>query len=86
MKLTGDGTQIARGFTVVNFAFTILEEDELVCSAKGNHSIGIFKVSENYDDLVAALKDFIEEAKDFEVVTVQDKVHNLQYYLGEDWN
>ena len=85
VKLTGDGTQIARGFTVVNFAFTILEEDELVCSAKGNHSIGIFKVSENYDDLAAALKDFIEEAKDFEVVTVQGKVHNLQYYLGGDW-
>lgn len=28
VKLTGDGTQIGRGFTVVNFAFTILEEGE----------------------------------------------------------
>lgn len=26
IKLTGDGTRIAKGFNVVNFAFTILEE------------------------------------------------------------
>ena len=28
IKLTGDGTQIARGLTIVNIAFTILEEDQ----------------------------------------------------------
>ena len=27
IKLTGDGTQIARGLTVVDFAFTILEKE-----------------------------------------------------------
>ena len=33
IKLTGDGTQIARGLTVVNIAFTILEEGQRACSA-----------------------------------------------------
>jgi len=28
VKFTGDGTQIAKEFHVVNFAFTILEEGE----------------------------------------------------------
>ena len=37
VKLTGDGTQIARGLTVVNIAFTILEERQRACSASGNH-------------------------------------------------
>ena len=68
VKLNGDGTQIARRFTVVNFAFTILEEDELVRSAKGNYSVEIFKVSENYDVFASSVKYFIEEAKDFEVL------------------
>ena len=60
VKLTGDGTQIARGFSVVNFAFTILEEGQNACSAKGNHTIAILKVSENYDDLAAGLEDILK--------------------------
>ena len=31
IKLTGDGTQISRGLSVVNFAFTILEESHSQC-------------------------------------------------------
>lgn len=85
VKLTGDGTQIARGLNVVNFAFTICEEGQLSCSAKGNHTVAILKVSENYDDLAAGLKDIIEEAKDLEVVTIEGKVHTIEYFLGGDW-
>lgn len=84
VKLTGDGTQIARGFTVVNFAFTILEE-ETHGAASGNHSLAIFKVAENYDDLAAALQDIISEAKDLELLTIEEKVYNIQFFLGGDW-
>ena len=76
--------QIARGFSVVNIAFTLLDDME-VCSAKGNHTIGIFKVSESYDNLGNALKDIIEEAKDLEVVTADGKVYQVLYFLGGDW-
>ena len=56
VKLTGDGTQIGRGFTVVNVAFTMLEEGEKAHSAAGNHCIGIFKVCESdYNALYEAL-------------------------------
>ena len=44
VKLTGDGTQIGRGFTIVNFAFTVLEEGEKAHSSAG---IIIFKVCES---------------------------------------
>ncbi len=65
VKLTGDGTRIARGLSVVNIAFTILEEGQQACS--GNHTL---KVSENYDDLADALEDILEEAKDLEIISV----------------
>ena len=59
VKLTGDGTQIAKGLSVVNFAFIILEGDKAM-SVKGNHSLAILKVSESNDDeLFRALKDII---------------------------
>ena len=53
VKLTGDGTEIARGLSVVNINFTVLEEGQRACSAFGNHSIAILKVSENHEDLAA---------------------------------
>jgi len=47
IKLTGDGSNIARSVTVVNFAFTILEEPgQKAMSVGGNQSIRIFKVKE----------------------------------------
>ena len=85
IKLTGDGTQIARGLTVVNIAFTILEEGQRACSASGNHSIAIMKISENYDDLVAGLKDICDEARDLEVITLNGNTYTIEFYLGGDW-
>ena len=84
IKLTGDGTQIARGFTVVNFAFTLLDDDD-VCSAKGNHTIAILKVSERYE-LATALKDVIEEAKDLNIMSIDGDVYHIQYFLEATGN
>ena len=54
IKLTGDGTQIVRGLTIINVAFTVLEEGNQATSALCNHSVAIFKMAENYDNLAAA--------------------------------
>ena len=85
VKLTGDGTQIGRGLSVVNLAFTILEEGNMACSASGNHSIGIFKVSKSdYHSLHSAMQDITAEANDFKSVTINDITYNIEYYLGGD--
>ena len=47
IKLTGDETQIGRGFSVINIPFIVLEQGNKACLVSGNHSIGIFKVSES---------------------------------------
>ena len=70
IKLTGDGTQIGRGLSIVNFAFTILEEEETAMSVRGNHCIAILKVSESYDELYNGLKNKIDEARDLDCITV----------------
>ena len=84
IKLTGDGTQIGRELKVVNIAFTILDEGETAQSVNGNYSIAIVKTGESYDDLANALQDICREAKDLEVLTVDDKVYKLQFFLGGD--
>ena len=82
IKLTGDGTRIARGFSVVNITFTILEEGAIAHSATGSHVVAIFKFSESYEELLAGLEDICEEAKDLNVITINGKVYNIVLYLG----
>ena len=84
IKLTGDGTQIAQGLSVVNIAFTILEEGQLACSSACNHTIAILKVNEDYDLLAAGLEDIIKEAEDMEVLAINERVFKIQFFLGGD--
>jgi len=74
--LTGDGTRIARGLNVVNFAFTILDEGTRACSVLGNYTVVvIMKVSETYDELINGLQVICKEAKDLEVIIINGKVY-----------
>jgi len=84
IKLKGDGTQIGRGLNVVNIAFTIIDEGEKAFSVQGNYSIAIMKIGEKYEELAAGLEDIITEAKTCEVISIGDKVFNIEFYLGGD--
>ena len=84
IKLTGDGTQIARGLTIINVAFTVLEEGNQATLALGNHCVAIFKMTDNYDNLAAALEDICNEGKQLKSITINDKSHEIETYLGGD--
>ena len=84
IKLTGDGTQIARGLTIINVAFTVLEEGNEATSVIGNHSVAIFKMAENYENLAAALEDICNEGKQLKSITINDKSYEIETYLGGD--
>ena len=85
IKLTGDGTRIARGLNIVNVAFTILEEGSKAYSVFGNYTIAILKATETYDELALGLQDICEEAKDLEVLTIEGNVYKIIFFLGGDW-
>ena len=46
VKLSGDGTNIGKRVTVVNFTFTILNRKELAMGEKGNYVLAIVKTTE----------------------------------------
>ena len=75
------GLGIARGLDVVNIMFTIIDEGSRAQSVFGNYGVTIL---ENYEELQAGLEDICSAAKDMEVVTVEDQVHKIQFYLGGD--
>ena len=43
IKLSGDGTNIGKRLTVVNFTFTILNEKEVAMGEKGNYVLAVIK-------------------------------------------
>ena len=75
----------ARGLTVVNIAFTILEEGACSQSASGNHSISIMKISESYDDLAHGLEDICNEARQLEVLEICGVAYTINFFLSGYW-
>ena len=85
IKITGDGTLIARSLNVINIAFTILEEGQRACSVSGNHTVAILKVPESYETLSAGLEDICEEAKNLKSRDIDGVVYDIELYIGGDW-
>lgn len=84
VKLTGDGTYIAKNIHVVNFAFTLLNEGQAASSVFGNHSLSIIEIPEDYDSLSSALADIVQEASELQSIEVYGREHRIQYFLGGD--
>ena len=63
VKLSGDGTSVCRKLNLVNFTFTLLNEDDIAMSSRGNHTIAILNVPEKYEKLAIALRDIVAEVK-----------------------
>jgi len=85
VKLTGDGTRIGKRLHVVNFGFTLLEEEDIAYSAAGNHCIAVIKEPEKYDKLVLSLEDIKKEVEALSSIEVNDICFSIEYFLGGDW-
>ncbi len=84
IKLSGDGTAIARHLNVVNFTFTLLNEGLVARSATGNHTIAILQVPEKYDALSEALSDIAKEASELQSIELDGVSYAIEYFLGGD--
>ena len=62
-KFTGDGTFVGKRLHVVNFGYTILNEKRKAMSDRGNYSLAIVKIKEDYESIRDALSDLVTEMK-----------------------
>ena len=84
IKLTGDGTQIARGLSVVNVSFTVLKEGQSrACSAFRNHSIATLRVSEKYEELKAGQGTSLQRLKIWRCLSSETKSIQFSFFLVE---
>lgn len=85
VRLSGDGTSVARSMHVVNFTFTILEELDQRNSPTGNHPLAILKIPEKYEELTRGLSDIRKEVESLSMMEINGQSISLEYYLSGDW-
>ena len=85
IKLSGDGTNIGRRLTVVNFTFTILNEKELAMGEKGNYVLALIKTTETYDNIRESPADLRMEMSNLKEISVNNCTYQIEYFLGGDW-
>lgn len=66
---------------LVNFTFTLLNEDDIAMSSKGNHTIAILNVPEDYEKLVVTLRDIIAEVEKLISVEVDKGIFRIECFL-----
>ena len=79
MRLSSDGTKIGKNLHVINFTFTLPDEDQSL-SAAGNHTIAIMKIPEKYEELFLGLSDIIHEVEQLDSIEVNGINFKLDFF------
>ena len=82
IKLSGDGTNIGKRLTVVNFTFTILNEKEVAMGEKGNYVLAVIKTTETYDNLRESLADLRMEMSNLKEISANNCTYKVEYFLA----
>ena len=85
IKLSGDGTNIGKRLTVINFTFTLLNEKEVAMGEKGNYVLAVVKTTETYDNLRESLVNLRMEMSNLTEISENNCTYKLAYFLDGDW-
>ena len=84
IKLSGDGTNIGKRLTVVNFTFTILNEKDVAMGEKGNYVLAVIKTTETYHNLRDSLADLQMEMSNLKEISANNCTYKIEYFFGRD--
>lgn len=90
IRLAGDGTNIARNFTILNLTFGFLDpinQNNISNpnTASGNFILGNFHIKkECYQELKTALAELIEILENLTEITISGKTYKIEFYLSSD--
>lgn len=70
IKLCADGTNVSRKASIYILSFSIIDQKNTCQTAFGHYLIGIFDISENYEDLKIALKEIVEELNNLTMIEI----------------
>lgn len=86
IKLSADGTNIARNVKYINFGFSIINEGKKAAGINGQYTLGIFKVdNEDYESTKNWMSAIWNLLKNFNFLNFQERRYTIKYYFCADW-
>lgn len=86
IKLSADGTNISKNQKLLNFSFSIINEEEKCMTAFGHYLLGCYFIkNEDYDSLKSNVKDSFKDIDDLKEWKSKDgKTIKITKYMGGD--
>jgi hypothetical protein len=88
IKLSGDGARMTRNSSFILLSFSLLQSQDDVMSASGNHTFAIVKGSESYKTLKDSFGLIFQEINNLiqvSAITINNSKLNLEFFLGGDY-
>jgi hypothetical protein len=88
IKISGDGAKMTRKSSFILLSFSLLQGQNSVMSASGNHTFAVVKGSESYETLNDSFGAVFQEINDLiEVseITIDNSKFDLEFFLGGDY-
>jgi hypothetical protein len=88
IKISGDGAKMTRKSSFILLSFSLLQGQNSVMSASGNHTFAVVKGSESYEtlnDLFRAVFQEINDLIEVSGITIDNSKFNLEFFLGGNY-
>jgi hypothetical protein len=84
IKICVDGTKIGRKLYLLNFAFTIINDEANCSSCYSHYTLAIGEIKESYDDLKEPMDYLIRQLRQLNIITYENKNITTEFYFAAD--
>ncbi len=84
LKFCGDGAQVSKKLTIFNFSFAIISDKRICKTASGHFIVGVFQISETYENLKNALGQIILQIENLDKLIVNQREYDLDVKFAND--
>jgi len=84
IKFSGDGAQVSKKLTIFNFSFAIISDKNNCKSSHGHHIVGIFEITETYENLQKSLEQIIREIETLKKININLQEFDLVIKFADD--
>ena len=82
IKVSGDGTNIGKKLHVLNVTYTIINEENIAMSEKGNYVLAIINTKEDHNCIRESLQNLKDDMKQLTTIEVDGASYEIVYFLG----
>jgi hypothetical protein len=84
LKFCGDGAQVSKKLTIFNFSFAIISDKKNCKSSSGHYIVGVFQITETYENLRNSLEQTIQQIEALNKLTVNQHEFDLDIRFAND--